>query len=74
MKVTTTNDIIKQRFLKEIADSKVKQSSIAKIVGVSKSVFSEYKTTKKMPSLETFAKICQALDLDANYILGISDI
>ncbi len=70
----TNGELIKERLLSEISTSHIKQSKLAEMVGVSKSVFSEYKTTKKMPSLETFAKICEVLDLDANYVLGLKDI
>ena len=67
-------ELIKERLLSEISTSHIKQPQLAEMVWVSKSVFSEYKTTKKLPSLETFAKICEVLDLDANYVLGLKDI
>ena len=28
---------------------------------------------KSLPALDTFAKLCVLLDLDANYLLGITD-
>ena len=45
-------------------------TEIANRIGVSPEMVTQYKTTKKLPKLDTFAKICKELDLDANYILG----
>ena len=65
-----TNDIIRQRLIQEIDESGLTYFEIAKRVGVSATMITQYKT-RKMPSLETFARICEVLDLDANYILGL---
>ena len=46
---------------------------IAKRIGVSPEMITQYKTTKKLPKLDTFAKLCKELDLDANYVLGIEE-
>ena len=46
---------------------------IAKKIGVSPEMITQYKTTKKMPKLDTFARLCMVLDLDSNYILGIKN-
>jgi len=35
-------------------------------------MITQYCTTKKLPKLDTFAKLCKELDLDSNYILGIT--
>lgn len=67
------NDIIKQRLNYEIDNSSLKKKEIAGLVGISQSTLSDYKHSKKMPSLETFANICEVLNLDANYVLGIRD-
>lgn len=65
---------IKHRLIQEIKLSNIKQCDLATAIGVNESMISEYLHTKKMPSLETFARICQVLELDANYILGIKEI
>ena len=66
-------ELIKKRLNEEIEQSGVKKIHLSKMLGLSNSLISEYKTKKKMPSLETFAKICKVLNLDANYVLGIRD-
>ena len=67
MKETT----IKERLIKEISETKLTTAQIAQKVGVSPEMITQYKTTKKLPKLDTFAKLCKELDLDANYILGL---
>lgn len=62
-------NIIKKRLGEEIKNSGLTTIEIAKRVGVSPEMITQYKTTKKMPKLDTFAKLCKELDLDANYIL-----
>ena len=64
---------IKERLIEEIVLSKLTTVEIAKRVGVSSVMITQYKTTKKMPSLETFALLCKTLDVSANYILGLED-
>lgn len=61
---------IKDRLSEELNNSGLTTIEIAKRVGVSPEMITQYKTTKKLPKLETFAKLCRELDLDANYILG----
>ena len=48
-------------------------AEIAKMVGVNRTNISQYKNTKKLPTVETLARICEVIGADANYILGISD-
>ncbi len=62
--------IIKQRLSEELKNSGLTTIEIAKRIGVSPEMVTQYSTTKKLPKLDTFAKLCQELDLDANYILG----
>jgi len=64
--------IIKERLSAEIKSSGLTMTEIAKLVGVSPEMITQYCTTKKLPKLDTFAKLCKALDLDANYILGLT--
>ena len=67
------NEIIKDRLSAELKNSGLTTVEIARCIGVSPEMVTQYKTTKKMPKLDTFAKICKELDLDANYILGLTD-
>ncbi len=62
--------IIKKRLSEELKNSGLTTIEIAKRVGVSPEMITQYSTTKKLPKIDTFAKICKELDLDANYILG----
>ena len=65
------NMIIKERLGEEIKNSGLTTIEIAKRIGVSPEMVTQYRTTKKLPKLDTFAKLCKELDLDANYILGL---
>ncbi|MBR2336963.1 MAG: helix-turn-helix transcriptional regulator [Clostridia bacterium] len=65
--------IIKERLVEEIKNCGLTTVEIAKKIGVSPEMVTQYCTTKKLPKLDTFAKLCRELDLDANYILGLTD-
>ena len=64
------NEIIKKRLSEELKNSGLTTIEIARRVGVSPEMITQYRTTNKLPKLDTFAKLCKELDLDANYILG----
>ena len=65
------DQIIKKRLAEEIKASGLTTTEIAKRIGVSPEMITQYKTTKKLPKLDTFARLCKELDFDANYILGL---
>ena len=65
--------IIKKRLIEELQNSGLSVVEIAKRINVSPEMVTQYKTTDKLPKLDTFAKLCEELDLDANYILGLSN-
>ncbi|MBO4472853.1 MAG: helix-turn-helix transcriptional regulator [Clostridia bacterium] len=65
--------IIKERLREELKNTNLSTYEIARRVGVSPEMITQYTTTKKFPKLDTFARLCKALDLSANYILGITD-
>ena len=67
------NKIVKERLSEELKASGLTTIEIAKRIGVSPEMITQYRTTKKLPKLDTFAKLCKELDLDANYILGLND-
>jgi len=67
------NENIKERLNKEIEQGAITQQKLSENIDVTRQMVSSYKTTQKMPSLETFARICAVLKLDANYVLGIRD-
>lgn len=65
------NMIIKERLSEELKNCGLTTIEIAKRIGVSPEMVTQYRTTKKLPKLDTFARLCKELDLDANYILGL---
>ncbi len=67
------NEIIKKRLNEELKNSNLTTIEIATRIGVSPEMITQYRTTKKLPKLDTFAKLCKELDLDANYILGLTE-
>ena len=64
-------EIIKKRLSEELKNCGLSTIQIAKKIGVTPEMITQYSTTKKLPKLDTFARLCRELDLDANYILGI---
>lgn len=67
-------DIIKARLKEELKNCPLTTKEMAKRVGVSPEMITQYMTTKKLPKLDTFAKLCKELDLSATYILGLEDL
>ena len=68
-----TLDKIQARISEEIKNSKLSQTEIAKAIGVNQSQISCYLHGKKMPALDTFANLCQVLDVSPAYLLGINN-
>lgn len=66
-------EIIKQRLREELSHCPLTTVEMSKRVGISPEMITQYRTTKKLPKLDTFAKLCKELELDAEYILGLSD-
>ena len=73
MKNDMLKELIRKRLIEEIDASGMSYAKIAKMVGVNRTNISQYKNTKKLPTVETLARICEVIGADANYILGISD-
>ncbi len=67
------NEKFKKRLKEEIKLSGMTTKELGEKVGVSNEMITQYYTTSKMPSLETFEKLCRALDVSADYLLGLSD-
>ncbi len=64
-------ETIKKRLSEEIKNCGLTTIELAKRIGVTPEMITQYKTTKKMPKLDTFAKICKELDVSADEILGL---
>ncbi len=66
-------EMIKERLREEIKASGLTTVEIARRVGISPEMVTQYMTTKKLPKLDTFARLCKELDLSADYILGLKN-
>lgn len=66
-------EIFKQRLYEEMKQNNLTTKQLADMVGVSPEMITQYCTTKKLPSLETFARLCTALSVSADYLLGLED-
>ena len=68
-----TLDKIRVHLIEAIKQSGISQTALAKQIGIGQQTISEYLHGKSMPALDTFAKLCAVLDLDANEILCVSE-
>lgn len=66
--------VFKTRLKEELENSKLTVKQLAEKIGVSLEMVTQYYTTKKLPKLDTFVRICKALNVSADYLLGLSDI
>ena len=64
---------IQNKLVEAIKQSGMSQSEIARKTSVKRQQISCYALRKKMPSIETLAKLCAVLDLDANELLCVED-
>lgn len=65
--------IITENLRREIEDSGLKKSEIAKAVGVSRATISQYLSGRAQPTLATFSKLCAVLDCSADDILNLKN-
>lgn len=66
-----TIEEIQQRLREAIELSHLSQKELAEKLGINPSTVSKYMRLDKYPSLDTFANICQILDVSADEILGL---
>lgn len=66
-----TTDEIRMNLVAAIKTSNLTQAEIAEKVGIIQQSVAQYISGRAMPSIETFANLCVALNLDANEILCI---
>ena len=62
---------IQKRLREEIKYSRLSQKEIAKKLGINPSTVSKYTRLDVYPALDTFANLCQILDVSADEILGL---
>ena len=68
-----TIDKIQIKLAEAIKQSGLTQTEIANKLNVKPTQITSYKHGRKMPALDTFAKLCAVLDLDANEILCVNE-
>ena len=66
--------IIKARIGEAISQSGLSQTELAKRLSVTQSCVAHYIKGDSVPSLETFALLCEVLDEDPAYLLGLEDV
>ncbi len=64
---------IQERLAYAIRQSQMTQAEIANRLGIKQPTVGQYLSGRAMPSLETFANLCEVLDVDPAYILGIKN-
>lgn len=62
---------IQKRLREEIKNSNLTQKELAERVGINPSTISKYLRLDKFPAIDTFANICEVLDVSADEILGL---
>ena len=63
---------IQKRLREAIQYGNISQKELAEKLGINPSTVSKYMRLDKYPSLDTFANICDVLDISADEILGIT--
>lgn len=62
---------IQKRLREEIKGSNLSQKQIAEKLGINPSTISKYLRLDKFPAIDTFANLCEILDISADDILGL---
>ncbi len=62
---------IQTRLRDEIKWSGISQKELAEKLGINASTVSKYMRLDKFPSLETFANICEILEISSDEVLGL---
>ena len=66
-------DKISERLIEAIKQSGLSQTEIAKRLGIKQPTVGQYLSGRAMPALDTFANLCEILDLDPAYILCLTN-
>ncbi len=62
---------IQKRLREEIKLSNLSQKEIAERLGINPSTISKYVRLDKFPAIDTFANLCEILEVSADEILGL---
>ena len=63
-------EIFVQRLQEELSKQNISQSSLARKIGLDRSSITHYLSGKVQPSLIVLFRIAEALDVDADYLMG----
>ncbi len=67
-----TLDLIRSKIVSAITRSKLSYVEIARKINVRPTQITSYIKGRKLPALDTLAKLCAVLEVDANTILCVS--
>lgn len=62
---------IQKRLREEIKSSPLTQKEIAERLGINPSTIGKYLRLDKFPAIDTFANLCEILDVSSDEILGL---
>ncbi|MBQ7770406.1 MAG: helix-turn-helix transcriptional regulator [Clostridia bacterium] len=62
-----------ERLALELKGCKLTQKQIAQELGIDSSNITKWKNGEYLPSLDIFYKLCNLLDVSADYLLGLID-
>ena len=63
----------KDRLNEALIECNISQKALAEKIFMSQSVINNYCTGKREPSLPVLIAICKALNVSADYLLGLTD-
>lgn len=69
----TRSEIIQNRLAEAIKRSELTQTEIAKRLGVKQPTVAQYVSGRVLPSLDTFSVLCEILEENPAYLLGLID-
>lgn len=68
-----TLDAIRARLIESIRQSGLTQTEIARALNIKQPTVAQYLSGRSLPALDTFANLCNLLDVDPAYILCMKD-
>lgn len=72
--IEEVNEIFSQRLKEAVSMSGISYSDLAAKLGINKATVSMYIHGKALPSLPTFYKIAEILDVSSDFLLGKNEI
>ncbi len=66
-------DIFTERFKEFLRNEAINQAVLANSIGIARQCITDYKSGKSFPSIQTLSALCRALDVSADYLLGLED-